>query len=152
MAVWIEGEGGGVEWNWTKISLFLVNFTLLSSTPPPSPLNPNGRLERTMLFYTFWVKLFMMKSINILLDTLSAWEINQRRSVVRSQFTTTRGFSVPKIPLILHQNLSFATTRQWRMGAPFSIPWKKKTLGRPVERRLGECPKFEPCARGDAMV
>ena len=43
-SVWIVGEGGGVEWKLPKISLFSVNFTLLPSTPPPSPLNPNKPL------------------------------------------------------------------------------------------------------------
>ena len=43
-SVWIEGEGGGVEWKLPKISLFSANFTLLPSTPPPSPLNPNKPL------------------------------------------------------------------------------------------------------------
>nr|POE60499.1 hypothetical protein CFP56_49174 [Quercus suber] len=34
------------------------------------------------------------------------------------------------------------------MGVLFSVPWKKKTPGRPAKRRAGErirCPKFEPC-------
>nr|POE83488.1 hypothetical protein CFP56_52341 [Quercus suber] len=34
------------------------------------------------------------------------------------------------------------------MGVLLSVPWKKKTPGRPAERRVGErirCPKLEPC-------
>uniref|UniRef100_A0A7N2MMS0 UBA domain-containing protein n=1 Tax=Quercus lobata TaxID=97700 RepID=A0A7N2MMS0_QUELO len=37
------------------------------------------------------------------------------------------------------------------MGVLFSVSWKKKTPGRPAERRNGErirCPKLEPCIRG----
>ena len=43
-SIWIEREGGGVEWNWPKISMFLSNSTLLLSTLSPFPLNPNGPL------------------------------------------------------------------------------------------------------------
>ena len=40
-----EGEWSRVEYNWPKISLFLANSTILSSTPPPFPLNPNRPLR-----------------------------------------------------------------------------------------------------------
>jgi len=37
-------DGGEKEGEWRGVELFLANSTLLPSTPPPSPLHPNGPL------------------------------------------------------------------------------------------------------------
>ncbi|KAF3954798.1 hypothetical protein CMV_019906 [Castanea mollissima] len=59
-----------------------------------------------------------MKSIQIPLDTLSSWKIKQRRSLVQSQFTTTRGFPVPEIPLIFTSKSQFCHCRSVTDGCP----------------------------------
>ena len=65
-----EGERSRVEYNWPKISLFLANSTILSSTSPLFPLNPNGPLRSSsdpmvMMLTIFFLHGLMTQTVSV---------------------------------------------------------------------------------------
>lgn len=99
-----EGNQSKVEQIWSKISLFLTNSTLLSSTPPPSPLHPNGPYMNLIISSDLHHVICLNQSPKCLIVKSNSFFLVKQSS--QTSFPNTIAFVTVNSPFITNNHLS----------------------------------------------